>query len=114
LTGLGVAAGAISGIAFVTREQRVERWNNDARCVPDNGRTRESNCGSHKDGAERAGTIGVVSGIAGSALIVVGIAHLVAIDSDRSHSDSMEEMSSGAQITRCTAGLLSFSCQGSF
>jgi hypothetical protein len=112
LVGAGVASGIVSGIAFATRESRASTWNDESRCVPNNGMTRGANCSSYKDDAETAQTIGVVAGVAGVALAGAGLVHLILADS--SPNTETGEDSAGLKLTRCGAGVLSLSCQGSF
>ena len=116
LIGLGAASGAGSAIAFITRENKVDSWN-DASCVssdtPDV--TRGEQCGSLKSEAETAQTIGVVTAIVGVAFTGLGIAHLLTAGSPPATADSGSTASSqGLRLTSCDAGLLSIACHGSF
>jgi hypothetical protein len=114
--GLGVASGVASGISFATREDRVDRWNDD-RCIPrdDQRRTREQSCGQFKDQAETAQTIGVVTAIAGVVFTGVGITQLVT-SGDRSDTVAEDTASArpGLRVTDCGAGFLTIACRGSF
>jgi hypothetical protein len=112
LVGAGVASGIVSGVAFATRESRASTWNDESKCVPNDGTTRSAACSSYKDDAETAQTIGIVAGIAGVALGGLGLTQLIL--SDSSPSTETGEDSAGLKVTRCGAGLLSLSCQGSF
>jgi hypothetical protein len=112
LVGAGVASGIVSGVAFATRESRASTWNDESKCVPTDGTTRSAACSSYKDDAETAQTIGIVAGIAGVALGGLGLTQLIL--SDSSPSTETGEDSAGLKVTRCGAGLLSLSCQGSF
>lgn len=113
--GLGAASGVASGIAFATREGRVDRWNDD-RCIPENdpSSTRLQNCASFKDEADRAQNIGVITGIVGAVFVGIGITHLLATGGDDEPRRDSAAADQGLELTRCDAGLLSFSCQGSF
>jgi hypothetical protein len=111
LVGAGVASGVVSGIAFATREQRVEDWNNDDECAPQGGGTREENCGDLKSDAETAQTVGIITGVLGVVLTGVGIAQLL---TDPGPSTIPADQTGGLRLTRCDAGMLSLSCQGSF
>lgn len=115
--GLGVASGVASGISFATREDRVDRWNDD-RCIPQNapGTTREENCGQFKDQAETAQTIGIATAIAGVVFTGVGITQL--LSSGGSSNDTAIEdtatLNGGFKVTDCGAGFLTIACRGSF
>jgi hypothetical protein len=114
--GLGVASGVASGISFATREDRVERWNDD-RCIPrsDENRTREESCGQFRDQAETAQTVGVVTAIAGVVFTGVGITQL--LTSGGSSDTVAEDTASartGLKVTDCGAGFLTIACRGSF
>ncbi len=71
--GLSVAAGAGTAAAWLTREQYVDTWNDDDRCLRQ-GQTREQVCGDERDDGERAETwmwIGVAAtgGFAAATLV---------------------------------------------
>jgi hypothetical protein len=114
--GLGVASGVASGISFATREDRVDRWNDD-RCIPRNAQTttREENCGQFKDQAETAQTIGIVTAVASVVFTGVGITQLLTSggDSDTVGEDTASA-SAGLKVTDCGAGFLTVACRGSF
>jgi hypothetical protein len=113
LVGVGVASGVVSGIAFATREQRVEDWNDESQCVPESGGSREDNCGDLKADADTAQTVGIVTGVLGVVFTGVGIAQLVTSPPSPPSNDPADQ-ASGLRLTRCAAGMLSLSCQGSF
>jgi hypothetical protein len=113
LIGLGTATGVASTISFVTREDRVERWNDDTRCIRGDGSSRLNACQQFKDDAETAQTIGIVTGIAGVVLVGGGIAHLLATQGSDDTADSGSERG-GLRLARCDAGLMSVACYGSF
>lgn len=114
--GLGVASGVASGISFATREDRVDRWNDD-RCIPreEPQVTREEQCGQFKDQAETAQTIGIVTAVAGVVFTGVGITQLLTSGGD---SDTVGEDTAtarhGLRVTDCGAGFLTVACRGSF
>jgi PEGA domain-containing protein len=113
LVGVGMASGVVSGISFVMREQSASRWNDENRCVRNDGSTREETCPSDKDQAETAQTLGVITGIAGVALVGLGVTHLLTVGSGASsHSDASAH--AGPTLTGCDAGLLSIACSGTF
>jgi hypothetical protein len=114
--GLGVASGVASGISFATREDRVDRWNDD-RCIPEGQPrvTREENCGQFKDQAETAQTIGIATAVAGVVFTGVGITQL--LTSGGSNATVAEDTASakhGLTVTDCGAGFLTIACRGSF
>lgn len=113
--GLGAASGVASGIAFAMREEKADRWNDESECVPNDGRTRLDECRPFKDDAESAQTIGLVTGIAGVALVGVGVVHLLTTGgSDASSPEDSAASGSGPKLTGCDAGFLSLACHGSF
>jgi hypothetical protein len=76
-TGLGYAAfgGALLGagvgtVALVVRAHHVSRYNDDAICLPPNGKTRQENCGSDRSAAMSAQTAAIV-GFAGAAALAI-------------------------------------------
>lgn len=113
--GLGVASGVASGIAFATREDRVDRWNDD-RCLPSDApnSTRAANCGPFKDEAETAQTIGVVTAVAGVVFTGVGITHLLTTGGSDDSVPADAGATGGLKVTDCGAGFLSLACRGSF
>jgi len=114
LVGLGVASGVGSTIAFITRENKVESWNDNESCLdPQRGdRTRAQECGPLKEEAETAQTIGIITAVAGVALTGLGITHLLTAGSDRAPAE--DASASGLRLTSCDAGMLSIACHGSF
>ncbi len=113
--GLGVASGVVSGIEFAQREDRAKEWNDDEACVPTDGKTRLDKCAPVKDDLETAQTVGVITGIAGVALVGVGVVHLLTTgSSDASSPEDSAASGSGPRLTGCNAGLLSLACHGSF
>lgn len=114
--GLGVASGVASGISFATREDRVERWNDD-RCIPagEPDDTREQNCGQFRDQAETAQTIGIVTAVAGVVFGGVGITQLLTSGgSGDTVAEDSASASPGFKVTDCGAGFLTVACRGSF
>jgi hypothetical protein len=113
LIGAGVVSGVVSGIAFASHKNSADRWNDDSLCVPNNSRSRESNCGSDRDSAESARTIGIVTGVAGVALGGAGIVQLLLSNSGRSRESTPAE-EAGLKVSQCTPGVLGLVCQGTF
>lgn len=112
LVGAGVVSGVVSGVAFMAQKNSAERWNDDGRCVPNNGQTREDNCGSDRSSAESAETLGVITAVAGVALAGAGIVQLVLSDGGRPERTPADE--AGVKISQCSPGILGIVCQGSF
>jgi PEGA domain-containing protein len=116
LLGVGVASGVASGIAFATREDRIDQWN-DERCLPasDPDSSRAQNCGQFRDQANTARSIGIVTAIVGVAFTGTGITHLLATGgSGTSSSGTAAKKGSGLAVESCDAGFLTFGCRGSF
>jgi hypothetical protein len=117
--GLGVASGVASGISFATREDRVDRWNDD-RCIPRSNpgqaeTTRAESCSQFKDQAETAQTIGIATAIAGVVFTGVGITQLLTSGgSGDTVGEDTASASHGLQVTDCGAGFLTIACRGSF
>jgi PEGA domain len=109
LLGVGIAAGATSGAAFVVREIDAAHWNDNSSCLDPGsaGTTRQQKCtGVHRD-IETAQTVGIATGIAAVALGGAALAHWLATPSrpasDRAHAK-----------VDCAPGLASVVCSGSF
>jgi hypothetical protein len=113
--GLGVASGVASGIAFATREDRVDRWN-DNRCLPagEPDTTRADNCGPFKDEAQTAQTVGIVTAVAGVVFAGIGVTHLLTTGGSDDKVSAESATAGGFQVTECGAGFLSVACRGSF
>jgi hypothetical protein len=114
--GLGVASGVASGISFATREDRVDRWNDD-RCIPEGTPmvTREESCGQFKDQAETAQTIGIVTAVVGVVFTGVGITQLLTSGgSDATVAEDTASAQQGLTLKECGAGFLTIACRGSF
>jgi hypothetical protein len=114
LLGVGAASGVASGIAFAAREDRVERWNNEDSCVPDDGTSREEHCGNFKDEANTAQTIGIITGVASGVFIGAGIIQLLTTSGNQERPPETADLDAGPKIKGCGAGLLSVACYGSF
>lgn len=112
LLGIGAASGVVSTIAFVSREKSVDRWNGN-QCVPDDGTTRQFNCGALREDAESAESLGVFTGLLGAVMAGAGVVHLLALDGGEAGAMSVQA-SGTPMLTGCDAGFLSLSCKGSF
>jgi hypothetical protein len=116
MLGLGVASGVVSGVAFSTREDRVDRWNDD-RCIPSEnpGSTRLSNCSSFKDQADTMQTLGIVTAISGVVLGGLGITQLLATGgNDEGGRSDGASAADGPKLQECGVGFLTLACHGSF
>ena len=111
LAGAGAASALTAGIAFVVREQQAAEWNDDSRCVVPGGGTREQQCGSDYGDARMAERIGTAATIGALLFGGAAIAHFTLIDS-RGRSD--ENGTTATIETRCGAGWLGVSCEGTF
>ena len=115
LIGLGVVSGAVSGVSFAVREDRATQWNNESECVLRDGGTRLDACKPVKEDIDTAQTIGVVTGIAGVALLGAGITHLIATGGhDEADPAASPPEEAGVKVQGCGAGFLSIACHGSF
>jgi len=110
LGGLTLSAAATSGIALVARENSVQHWNDNAKCIDRQqpSRTRGETCGSDRSSAETAGNVALGAGIAAGVLAAATITQLV-------FSSSAPASSTEARRgTSCGIGLSSFMCTGNF
>jgi hypothetical protein len=113
LIGVGAAAGVISGISFIMRENQVERYNDEDRCIRADGSSRLEACRSFKDDAQQAQTIGIATGVAGAVLVGIGITQL--LTTQGSETTAAESASApGLRLAGCDAGLMTLACHGSF
>jgi hypothetical protein len=111
-----VASGIASGIAFATREDRVDRWNDD-RCIPleEPNASRISKCGDFKEQAETAQTIGIATAIAGVVFSGVGITQLLTSGgAHQSAANGEDTASQGVSVKDCGLGFMTIACHGSF
>jgi hypothetical protein len=116
LIGVGAAAGITSGITLQLREDRVQTWNDEAECIPNDGDTRQESCGNLKSDAEMFQTVGIVSAIAGVAFAGTGLTLLLTgghRESERAPANT-ETSASSLKLTGCDAGFMSIACRGSF
>lgn len=116
LIGVGAASGITSAIALQLREDRVQSWNDERRCIGTDGTTRQDRCGDLKSDADMFQTVGIVTAIAGAAFAGTGLTLLLAGGSDEARSAPTDTASSGGRLklTGCDAGLMSIACRGSF
>jgi PEGA domain len=110
LAGIAVAGAGTSGLALAIRQQKVARWNDDARCIDRQAvtRSREEACGSERDAANTAGTVAVTSGAVAALFATATLTHWLTT-SPRSTAQARREPSAS-----CGAGLASVVCSGTF
>jgi hypothetical protein len=116
LAGVGVASGVTAGISFAVREDKASDWNDDSRCVPQDGRTREEVCGGDYEDVKFAERIGVTTSILA---VVFGGAAAVHFLSNGSGSERdaapRELMRGGTRVSAsCSPGWLGVVCEGTF
>jgi hypothetical protein len=111
LFGVGVAAGAASGIAFGIRENDVNVWNSSNSCLdPGNPtRTRGDVCPNTRHDIDVAQDVGVVTGIVAVAFGAAALVHGLATS-----QRSTEGATQAKKQTRCSPGLGGVVCSGLF
>jgi PEGA domain len=112
LAGVGVAAAATSGVAFLIREQNAAHWNDDSRCLNsvNASQTREQVCGGVRDNVKLAEGVGVGAGIAAVAFGGAALLQWLATSHDRpAEPEAPPSLASG-----CSPSLGSVVCYGSF
>jgi PEGA domain-containing protein/tetratricopeptide repeat protein len=117
LAGTSAALLTTSVVAFALREGHAARWNDDGQCTPLGGRSRAQNCGAERDAAQRAETVGVVTGIAGLTFAGAALAQrLVLVDGRLREAPPANEgrPAEHQASARCGVGWLRVSCQGEF
>lgn len=112
LAGTSAALLTTSAVSFVIRENKAEHWNDDALCLDASnpGASREDVCGDVQSSAERAQTVGIVTGALGVGFAGAAIAHFVWSGEDH-HG---QERSAGGPSTSCGVGLGNLVCRGTF
>lgn len=110
LAGSGAALLATSTVAFVIREQKASHWNDAGRCLAEGDPTvtRQQLCGTVRNDANTAQTIGIATGALGVGLVGGALAHWIWT----SGPPSAQRNSVG--LAKCGIGLGSVLCQGSF
>jgi hypothetical protein len=81
--GAAVAMFGGGAIALAVREGAVERFNDDARCLPDNGMTRSQNCAADEATAGTASTLAWAGFVAGGALAITSAVLFLAAPRER-------------------------------
>jgi PEGA domain-containing protein/tetratricopeptide repeat protein len=117
LAGTSAALLTTSVVAFALREDHAARWNDDDLCTPRGGGSRAQNCAAEREAAERAQTIGVVTGVAGLTFAGAALAQrLILVDRvGRESAPANERRPPEPQASaRCGIGFLGVSCRGEF
>jgi PEGA domain len=110
LLGVGVAAGAASGIAFGIRENDVNVWNSNSCLNPGNPmETRGDKCPGRRHDIDVAEDVGIATGIAAAAFAAAALVHGLATSQRSTEGATHAEAHVG-----CTPGLGSVVCSGSF
>lgn len=109
LAGVGAASALTATVAFVVREQQAAQWNDDSRCVVPGGGTREQQCGGDYGDARLAERIGTTATIGALLFGGAAIAHFTLIGPAGGAQDTQATLE-----TRCGAGWLGVSCEGTF
>ena len=111
LAGAGAASALTATVAVVVREQQAAHWNDDGRCVVPGGGTREQQCGSDYGDARLAERIGTTATIGALLFGGAAIAHFTLIGPEGAGQKRGAE---ATLETRCGAGWLGVSCEGTF
>jgi tetratricopeptide (TPR) repeat protein len=102
--GLALGAGAVTAVAWATREKHADAWNDDSQClVP--GKTRESVCGDELDAGKRAET-GMWIGAGATLVFAVASISTLWFSGDSSETPSA--------ALGCGLGLGQIACSGRF
>jgi hypothetical protein len=111
LVGVTAASAATSGVAFALRESSAVHWNDDERCLDDSNRTkrREDVCGSVREDAQTAQTVGIVAGVAAIGFGAATLVHWLSTT-----ASEPTQSASKAPAAGCSPGLGSVLCYGSF
>jgi hypothetical protein len=104
--GLAVGAGVATVAAWANREQHVENWNDDSRCLQV-GQTRGEVCASERRDGDRAETWMWVAGAATGAFTVASVVSFWVNSGDSKESSSETALG-------CGVGLAQVSCVGHF
>jgi len=112
LLGVGVAAGAASGIAFGIRENDAARWNNNSQCLGGSANpnaSRDQVCGTTRRDIDVAQNVGIITGIAAVAFGGAALVH--ALTRPQSQGDVADRAHA---LAGCSPGPGSIACYGSF
>jgi hypothetical protein len=118
LAGVGAAAGVASGISFYLREQAVEHWNDDERCLSESNpeEPRSSVCADVRNDIDTAEQVGIVTGVIGIAFAGAALTHWIATSGDSepgTDTAKRGERRSEAHV-QCSPGLMNLVCSGTF
>lgn len=107
--GLAAGAGAGAALAWAARERHVANWNDDAVCLPANGRTRAQTCGAEHSAGESAETWGWIGIAAAGVFATASVVSFVVIGSS---AEEAEQPPSAA--LSCGLGFAQLACSGTF
>jgi len=118
LAGVGAAAGVASGISFYLREQAIEHWNDDERCLSASDPTapRSDVCADVRNDIDTAEQVGIVTGVIGIAFAGAALTHWIATSGDSepgTDTAKRGERRSAAHV-QCSPGLMNVVCSGTF
>ena len=110
LAGVALASAATSGIALAIREGKVERWNDDTRCIDRQNvtRSREEVCRGERDAANTAGTVALTGGVVAAVFATATLTHWLTT------SNKLEKRAQREPRASCGVGLGSVVCRGTF
>lgn len=89
-----------SAVAWVLREDAVQRWNDDTRCLG-HGRSREQNCGDDRDAAESATVVAVSAAVGAGVLGVVSAVLFATMHGRAEPARAMVQCSPGVGGASC-------------
>ena len=118
LAGIGAAAGVTSGISFYLREQAIEHWNDDDRCLSSENPDvpRQDICSDVRNDIDTAEQVGIITGVIGIAFAGAALTHWIATGGDSEPgmdtAERRERRSAGHVM--CSPGLMNVVCSGTF
>lgn len=110
--GVGVVGMIVGGVLTNTYESNAAQWNNDGQCLPADGSTRESACGSLRMAAEGARPGAIAGFVVGGAFLGLGVA-LLAAGAPRGGAESAPQRA-WRRIRCVPTPQLGVQCGGSF
>lgn len=108
-TGLALLGGGV--VALLVRNDNLNQYNDDERCLVD-GRTRRQNCGSNLDTANTAEALAIAGFVTGGALAATSVV-LFILDGNTTSPEEGTTASLFNQSIQCTSGVgdLGLACQ---
>jgi hypothetical protein len=110
LAGIALAGTGTAGVALAIREQKIERWNDDARCLDhdDVTRRRQDVCGDDRDAATAAGAVAITGGAVAALFATAALTHWLTT------SGKDEKQAQRAPPASCGVGFGGVVCNGTF